>query len=329
MTAGLSDDAEITLLDVGHGNAAVLRCVLGTIVVDAAPGNTLPDELDRTGTRRIDHLVLSHADKDHIGGAVGLLSGDLEVGTLWFNPDSLKQSDIFDDLRAMAFHLHEQGRIEVATNLNTGTRTTMSLGNVEVAVVHPDIESAATGPRAAGHRYGAASANSMSAVLRVSVDGTPQVLLCADIDANGLGLLLARGIDLTARVLVFPHHGGRSAGVDHDFANQLCEAVKPDIVVFSLGRRGYRNPQPDIVAGVRAAVPDAHIACTQLSTRCQSADVPTQPTHLAERPASGRATRACCAGSIVVTSAGEDQPVLARHLEFIADNVDAPLCTGL
>jgi beta-lactamase superfamily II metal-dependent hydrolase len=319
-------DPEITVLDVGHGNAAVLRCQEGTIVVDAAPGITLPEELERTATTRIEHLVLSHADKDHIGGAVGLLSGDLDVGTLWFNPDALRQTDIFEDLRSLAFRLHEQGRIHVATNLNTGAENALSLGGLEISVLHPDIRDAATGPRAVGHRSGAASANSLSAVLRVSVNGSPQVLLCADIDSAGLATLLSRNVDLSARVLVFPHHGGRSGGPDHDFARDLCTAVNPDLVVFSLGRSGYRNPQPDIVAGLRSVLPEAHIACTQLSARCQASDVRGEATHLADRPAAGRGSSNCCAGSIVVGTAGNDQPISAHHAAFITSNVETPLC---
>lgn len=319
---------EVTILDVGHGNAAVLRCGGGTVVVDAAPGVTLPNELERTSTRHLEHLVLSHADKDHIGGAVGLLSGSLSVGTLWFNPDAVKQTDVFDDLRALAFNLHEAGRIQVSTNLNSGARAALSLEGMDVDVVHPDILGASTGPRPSGHRHGSATANSVSAVLRVVVQGAGEVLLCADLNAEGLRTLLSRGIDLSARVLVFPHHGGRSGGDDRAFARELCAAVSPEIVIFSLARGGFLNPQPDIVAGVRDAIPSAHIACTQLSARCQPNDVREEPSHLAPRPAAGRAGIACCGGSLVIAAgdAREDLPQLSRHAAFITDAVPTPLC---
>jgi len=161
----------------------------------------------------------------------------------------------------------------------------------------------------------------MSVVVRISNHDRSQVLLTGDIDAVGLENLMANVADLHARVLVFPHHGGLPGQDDpYDFARRLCEAVSPDVVVFSIGRGKHATPRPDIVAGVRAAAQTVHVACTQLSEHCAAALPTSQPTHLSDRPARGKASNACCAGSIVVTfnEMHEYVPLVEDHATFIS-----------
>jgi len=91
-------EAWVTLLDVGQGLSAVIRTRDGTLVFDTGPGfdsgfNTgslvvAPFLLAR-GVPRVDVLVLSHADRDHAGGAQGLISR-LPVGRILSGePDDL------------------------------------------------------------------------------------------------------------------------------------------------------------------------------------------------------------------------------------------------
>jgi competence protein ComEC len=88
---------------------------------------------------------------------------------------------------------------------------------------------------------------------------------------------------------------------------------------------------PDVVAGILDAVPTAHIACTQLSRRCHSAEqTPTSDRHLLGKwPAAGQKTSSCCAGTIVVRcNAGgiAYEPLRDGHQAFVASKVSAPLC---
>lgn len=75
-------EAWFSLLDVGQGLAAVIRTREAVLVFDTGPGyetgfNTgtlvLVPFLTAQGVQRVDRLVLSHADRDHSGGALGLL----------------------------------------------------------------------------------------------------------------------------------------------------------------------------------------------------------------------------------------------------------------
>ncbi|MGE5154595.1 MAG: DNA internalization-related competence protein ComEC/Rec2 [Bdellovibrio bacteriovorus] len=83
-------EAWLSLLDVGQGLSAVVRTRDGTLVYDTGPGfdsgfNTgavvVAPFLQSRGVDRVDVLVLSHADRDHTGGAQGLM-GRLPVGRI-------------------------------------------------------------------------------------------------------------------------------------------------------------------------------------------------------------------------------------------------------
>jgi competence protein ComEC len=91
-------EAWFTLLDVGQGLSAVIRTRDGTLVYDTGPGfdsgfNTgtvvVAPFLQARGVERVDVLVLSHADRDHAGGAEGLLARLPVVRTLSGEPGAL------------------------------------------------------------------------------------------------------------------------------------------------------------------------------------------------------------------------------------------------
>src|SRR5687768_11406880 len=91
--------SELAILDVGHGNAAVVFGTDGTVVIDAGLGATLADFLEQRTVRELTAVLISHADQDHIGGLIGLLStGLVQVGRVRLNSDALKGSKIWDDL---------------------------------------------------------------------------------------------------------------------------------------------------------------------------------------------------------------------------------------
>ncbi len=55
----------ISILDVGHGNGAVLVDDNGVVVIDAGPGSALLEFLRHEGIDRINVLLISHADKGY------------------------------------------------------------------------------------------------------------------------------------------------------------------------------------------------------------------------------------------------------------------------
>lgn len=211
-TEQITGTLEVIVLDVGHGNCAVVRDGDRCAVVDAPPGPTLFDELERCGITHIDHLVLSHSDLDHMGSAVKLLwDTRFIIGMIWYNPDGTKQSKAWQNLARQAYLRHREGRLlNGQRNLNTASTADLSFSNrVKIEVLHPDLEMATLGPSDTVTPLGRLTANTLSAVLRISLQDNPAVLLPADIDALALQRMISLNADLKAHVLVFPHHGGR------------------------------------------------------------------------------------------------------------------------
>lgn len=66
----------VTVLDIGKADAILMRCDDKALLVDAGEAKDAADILqfmENEGVRRLDYLILTHLDKDHIGGAGSLL----------------------------------------------------------------------------------------------------------------------------------------------------------------------------------------------------------------------------------------------------------------
>ncbi|MER5963309.1 MBL fold metallo-hydrolase [Streptomyces sp. NPDC002057] len=314
------------ILNVGHGNCSFIYDGPNGVVVDVPAVAPLLEAMDRVGASNVDHLILSHADNDHIKGAAALMAHDeVTVKALWANPDSTKLSEAFIDLLTVAADRHQRGLIEVSTNLNVGANGALNCGRIGVRVLHPGILWAGVGPTKGKHPLGSITSNGMSAVVRIELDGSPAVLLPGDLDAKGFAEMRRVGVDMTAPVLVFPHHGGRSgASDDREFARELARAVQPELVIFSHGRSSFLNPRKEIVDGIRDALGSkVRIACTQVSRACHASPLPN-----ASHRDQGAHSQLACAGSlsITATSTGVSWSPGASQHSIIVDSLESPMC---
>ena len=64
----------VTFLDVGQGDGTLLQVPEGAILVDEGPPEAdVAEQLDELGVRRLAALVLTHPERDHVGGAAAVL----------------------------------------------------------------------------------------------------------------------------------------------------------------------------------------------------------------------------------------------------------------
>ena len=320
--------SDVVVLDVGHGNCCLVHSQAAYCVIDAPLGELLLNTLEDLGITCIDVAFISHADKDHIAGIIGLLSSKtIQLKKLYLNPDSQKKTKIWRDLRAAVKVAERQGSCEVVSTLTTTTPGSVTVGDVVINVEAPSTSFALAGSGSNDDKGRHITSNSISALLRLKHGDSPGILLAGDIDEVGLDDALNCHRDLAAQTLVFPHHGGLPAASDATaFVNQIMDAVNPSLVIFSNGRGKHENPRPEIVLPVAQA--GCRIACTQLAKNCSKSQK-FDDSHLESHRAHGRPTGACCAGSITIDLANGGRRYATMelaHQEFIDGAVETPMC---
>ena len=224
----------VTFLDVGHGGCTLLQLPCGrTILYDAgsmrgpSAAPTIVGALTACGVRRLDDVILSHADLDHFNALPGLMER-IAVGRVLTSPTFAKKPT-----NAVRIIRERLGQTRIET-LQGGDR--LDAGQVTLDVLHPPAD------------WERGDENARSLVLYVR-QGPHSVLLTGDLCGEGLAALMAtppRRVD----VLMAPHHGSRKvnlAGLVQWCRPHLvvsCQAVRDErplqlgVPVWETGREG-------------------------------------------------------------------------------------------
>ncbi len=210
----VAGEFELIGADIGQGNAVIVRTANHSLVYDTGPrfsresdaGNRVLVPLLRALGERVDVLMLSHRDMDHIGGAPAVLA---------MQPQAQLVSSIEDG--------HELQAVRQSTRCIAGSQWRWDA--VDFEVLHP-LASDYDTPR---------KSNTMSCVLRIS-NGVRTALLVGDLEAPQ-ELRLASNPELAEKIkadfLLIPHHGSKTSS-----SAVFLDAVKPQI---ALAQAGYRN----------------------------------------------------------------------------------------
>ena len=212
---GPPDRALVTFLDIGQGDAVLLRDPSGRVaLVDGGRDPlVLIEALRRHHIGRIDLLVATHGDADHVGGFDGIL-GDRSVGRLWV-PD------------------HPDPAPEMGALVAAATAAGVPIDQVGPGISYAlgAIVLEALGPR---RRY--AERNDGSIVLWALAGKT--LLLPGDI-----GAVAQRELPpLQPDILLVPHHG--SSTTDRAWLTATVGAL----AIISVGPNTYGHPAPEILA---------------------------------------------------------------------------------
>lgn len=221
---------ELLAPDIGQGNAVLIRTRGHALVFDTgptyAPGadageRVLLPLLRRLGVHRLDLLVLSHRDGDHVGGAASLMQA-LPVG----------------ELRSSLEAAHPLLRTgPPAQRCQAGHSWTWD--GVRFDVLHPTPS----------HYEAELRPNDLSCVLRISAASGRRALLAGDLEAGQERALVQRESDLRSDVLLVPHHGSKTSS-----SAELLAAVQPRLGLVQAGYRSrFGHPAPPVLARYQAA----------------------------------------------------------------------------
>jgi competence protein ComEC len=225
--AGPPPSLSVTFLDVGQGDAAVVRGPDGaTILIDAGPeDDQVATKLAALGLRRIDLAVASHAHADHVTGFPAVLAR-FPISLL------IEPGCPHDALPYLRFI--EAARDEAVAVRHPRGGDRFRVGSLSVEVLGPDQCSP-----------GGTEPNNDSLVLRVTA-GTGSLLFPGDAEVEAQQDLLEDGDPVQATVLKVPHQGGDTS--DPEF----FEAVGATLAVVSVGPNDYGHPVPSVLAKIRA-----------------------------------------------------------------------------
>lgn len=244
--AGAEPPVSITLIDVGQGDAVLLRDGGRALLVDGGGwrhgdfgGRVLLPALLGEGVRRLDAAALTHPDADHCHGLAQIASY-LPVGEVWL-PPQWRDDDCAAELQSAA-----GGSTAL---LAAGGRR--RLGRWRVSVLHPPWAmpaAAGSGPGAARSRAAPGGVNRLSLVLRAEALGRC-VLLTGDLDRAGERRIASHGVDLGCGLLKVGHHGSKTST-----GPTLLRAAGPRLALISAGRGNpYGHPAADVLARLERA----------------------------------------------------------------------------
>lgn len=215
-------EINLTLLDVGQGLSVVVQTANHSLVYDTGAKfsadsdsgqSVLLPYLHRQGLEKIDTLIISHGDNDHIGGAESVLRG---------LPVEKVLTSVPNQLRAYSPVVCAAGQ---SWRWDAVTFTILSPPPQQLF----DAE------------------NDNSCVLKIdSVSGA--VLLTGDIEATAESWLAKNYVEkLKARVLIAPHHGSKTSS-----SAVFLQAVQPDLILIPAGYwNPFGHPHHDVLARYR------------------------------------------------------------------------------
>lgn len=243
----VSGTMEIEILDIGKADCTVIRSSGQVAVIDTGykdTADTVMEYLNSQGVTRIDHLILTHFDKDHVGGAADILD-TYDIGTI-YQPDYSADEEDSKPYRRYEEALQERGLNPVTVKDTLG-------------VVMDDIVFTIYPPKKL--EYEDDKDNNRSLVTTAE-HGKVRLLFAGDAEEERIEEILVQIADLDFDLLKVPHHGHMEKN-----SAEFFEAISPDYAVICADEEDA--PDEEAVEALQEA--STHVLVTgDGSVRCVS-----------------------------------------------------------
>jgi competence protein ComEC len=214
----------VTFLDVGQGDSVLLETRSARVLVDQGPPEAnVAGQLARMGIRSLSALVLTHPQRDHVGGAADVIR-QLRVETV-LDPGLAATGPEREEAVAAA----RERRVRVRV-VRAGTE--YRVGGIRLRVLWPeDAGLPSEDPN-------------QNAVVLLASYGETDVFLPADAESDVTARLPLGPVEL----LKVAHHGSEDPGLEDEL-----DVLRPRIAVISAGRHNdYGHPRPETLATLEA-----------------------------------------------------------------------------
>ena len=218
---------EVHFIDVGQGDATLITCGGEAMLIDTgddSKGTLLQNYLQKQGIKRLDYLVLTHPDSDHIGGAPVILT-KFQVDTV-FVSDYEKDNKTY---RKLIQAMDDKGLDGITPQVGSS----YTLGGASFTILAPN------------QTYEDPNNASIALLLQ---NGSNRFLFTGDAEEKAEQDILENGIPVRADVYQAGHHGSRTSS-----SEAFLDAVQPAYAVVSCEEgNSYGHPHAQTLNALRS-----------------------------------------------------------------------------
>lgn len=221
-----SDSLVSTVFNFDKSDAILIQQGSHSLLVDTGLeeyGSALVSRLRSLGVGSLDALIITHFDRDHVGGAAAVLKG-FNVANV-YQSNSPKESDEYDD------YLSALTKTGITPITVFNTNVLLSLGSASVLINGPAEE-----------EYDNDPSNNSSLITNVSFDNMNYLLMGDAEKARIKEFIETYSRPEGKLALKVPYHGHAQGQLD-----ELIDATKPDVAVIT---NGSDEPEEDEIAEV-------------------------------------------------------------------------------
>lgn len=211
------EEMEVHFMDMGQGDATLIMCGGQNLLIDTAEsdkGTAIQNYLTKQGVEKLDYLILTHPDADHIGAAPVIIT-KFEIDHVFmsnFEKDNKTYQKLIQAL--------DNKRITAET---PQVGTTFTLGTAVCTILAPN------------RTYEDPNDASVAVFIQ---NGENKFLFTGDAEEAAEKDILENGLELQADVYQAGHHGSRTSS-----SPAFLDAVQPKIAVISCGEgNSYGHP---------------------------------------------------------------------------------------
>jgi competence protein ComEC len=216
-------ELEVHFVDVGQGAAQVIIASNKKVMVIDGGNNDDEDDmvayLKQLGISKVDILIGTHPDADHIGGMDAVIDS-FDIGKIYM-PNVQRNTQTFQSV--------------LQSIQNKGLKVTTAKAGIELDL-DPAVQIKMISPVGTD-----SDANEMSAVVRLQF-GEQSFLLTGDAGVSTEAKWIQAGENLQSTVLLTGHHGS-----EHSTSEAFVKAVQPKYAVIQVGKNNYGHPTSEVL----------------------------------------------------------------------------------
>lgn len=218
---------EVHFIDVGEADSALIICGDEAMLVDTGnpdQGTAIRLYMKKQKVDRLKYLLLTHSDRDHIGGAASVIS-NVGIDNLFmcrYEKDNEVYTNMINEIKYknMSWSTPEVG-------------SQYTLGDATITIIAPNKE------------YDNPNDSSIAFVIR---HGTNSFIFTGDAEAPAESDIVNNGLDIAADVYYVGHHGSSTSSTQ-EFLNK----VNPKYVVISCAKDNeYGHPHIETMDRLKA-----------------------------------------------------------------------------